>query len=286
MFPGKIDLRNLQALHFLYLTQSVTKTAALIDRTQPAVSQQIRKLEREVDFAIIEHSKGKLTFTPKGAALARRVAHVINGFELLFTDAQESGGSEIKIGVTEDIFLGMLDGLADLVNAADIRLQVDCSGNLRQQFHHGELDIALLKDDQPIPSAAASWRLPLRWARLAPMPEPQQRVDLILLSSQCTYHAIARRTLASCDVPHRVRAICHSWTCISQALLHGGVTVVADTKSAEIAAPETPTGLPELPWATLNLLLSERLKTECGDWHDMTMHRLDETFSRTYERLL
>ena len=71
-----MDVRRLDLLRELAERGSVTAVAAATHRTPSAVSQQLKKLEREVGVPLTERSGRGLSLTSAGVALARSAGDV------------------------------------------------------------------------------------------------------------------------------------------------------------------------------------------------------------------
>ncbi len=71
-----VDLPFLATFAAVYETSNVTKAAALLHRTQPTVSYQLRKLEEALGHALFVRAAAKVTPTP----MADRLYRLVGGF--------------------------------------------------------------------------------------------------------------------------------------------------------------------------------------------------------------
>ncbi len=74
--PMDLDVDLLRAFVTVVETRSFTRAAALLNRTQPAISLQIRRLETQLGSPLIDRTGRSVALTTEGAALlpqARRL---------------------------------------------------------------------------------------------------------------------------------------------------------------------------------------------------------------------
>jgi DNA-binding transcriptional LysR family regulator len=85
-----------EALHF-------SRAAEQLHVAQPAVSEQIRKLEAELDVRLLNRTKGTVSLTDAGAALlteARRLLQQVEFARLAIGNARDRTASRLRIGYT------------------------------------------------------------------------------------------------------------------------------------------------------------------------------------------
>ncbi len=87
MEENAVILRQLQTFVRVYETGSMVQSAKQLFISQPAVSQQIKKLENDLDAELFEHRKGRLTPTEYGRAFypydKRALSELETGQEVL-----------------------------------------------------------------------------------------------------------------------------------------------------------------------------------------------------------
>jgi DNA-binding transcriptional LysR family regulator len=108
-----IQLRHLAALQAVVEESSFNQAASRLGYTQPAVSQQIRALERIVGQRLLNRQVGsnKVTLTPAGERLLGYAGHILE--ELLEAEADlssfgDGGGDRLAVGVYESIGVKVL----------------------------------------------------------------------------------------------------------------------------------------------------------------------------------
>ncbi|MDR5804776.1 LysR substrate-binding domain-containing protein [Caballeronia sp. LZ001] len=97
-----MDLRQLRYFVRVVEMGNVTRASESLHVAQPAVSQQIRNLERELDFQLLERSQQGVTPTAAGKSLYRHALELIRladrTRELLLQDAEMPQG-KISVGL-------------------------------------------------------------------------------------------------------------------------------------------------------------------------------------------
>ncbi|MFT5259382.1 MAG: DNA-binding transcriptional LysR family regulator [Saprospiraceae bacterium] len=76
-----IKFRQIQALHAVIETGTVTKAADKLGISQPGVSNLIASLEHHIGFKLFQRISGRLTPTPEANRLFNSVEGIIEGFE-------------------------------------------------------------------------------------------------------------------------------------------------------------------------------------------------------------
>jgi len=195
----EIDL--LRAFVTVFETGSFTQAAALLSRTQPAVSLQIRRLEDQLRTPLFDRLK-TLTLTTEGAALlpqARKLLQLHDEIAAGLGEGDMEG--EVRFGAPEDIATAHLPGILGAFARSHprIRLAVTCdyTANLLDQMSRGLLDLALIKREPMGPDLGVSvWREPLVWVALDPAKAATRPLPLIVAPAPDIYR---KRSLTALD---------------------------------------------------------------------------------------
>jgi DNA-binding transcriptional LysR family regulator len=70
----------LRGFYYVAKTKSVSLAAAEMGRNQPAISHQVKSLEKELGVTLFDRSKGSMELTPEGISL---MGKTISVFELV-----------------------------------------------------------------------------------------------------------------------------------------------------------------------------------------------------------
>lgn len=167
-----LDIDLLRAFVTVVETGSFTRTAALLGRTQPAVSLQIRRLEDQLRSPLFDRGGKGVGLTTEGAGLlpqARRLLRLNDEIVSSLGDGDLEG--EVRFGAPEDIATMHLPGILGAFARSHprIKLSVTCdyTANLLDQMSRGLLDLALIKREPVGPELGVRvWSEPLVWVAL------------------------------------------------------------------------------------------------------------------------
>lgn len=167
-----LDVDLLRAFVAVVETSSFTRAAALLGRTQPAVSLQIRRLEDQLRSPVFDRGGKGISLTTEGAGLlpqARRLLRLND--EIVSTLGEGDLAGEVRFGAPEDIATTHLSGILGAFARSHprIKLAVTCdyTANLLDQMSRGLLDLALIKREPVGPELGVRvWSEPLVWVAL------------------------------------------------------------------------------------------------------------------------
>jgi len=160
-----MDLRQLRYLVALADERSFTRAAAKVLVAQPALSQQIAKLEAEVGLPLVDRTTRRVALTEAGDRLvghARRVLKQVDVAREELADLAGVRGGRLTIGTTQTV--GSLDLSALLGEfhrrhaGVDLSLREDLSVNLARSLHADELDLAFITLPEGPPVAGLELR--------------------------------------------------------------------------------------------------------------------------------
>lgn len=106
----------LQLKYFLEVAQTehMTRSARKLHIAQPALSQSIRRLEREIGAKLFERSGRNIRLTPAGAYMRDRVSPALAGLETLAEDVRAFAAEQqrvVRVGIFSASAL-VVDGIA------------------------------------------------------------------------------------------------------------------------------------------------------------------------------
>jgi len=167
-----LDIDLLRAFVSVVETGSFTRAAALLGRSQPAVSLQIRRLEDQLRSPLLDRGGNGVGLTTEGAALlpqARRLLRLND--EIISTLGEGDLEGEVRFGAPEDVATMHLPAILGAFARSHprIKLSVTCdyTANLLDQMSRGMLDLALIKREPVGPELGVRvWQEPLVWVAL------------------------------------------------------------------------------------------------------------------------
>jgi DNA-binding transcriptional LysR family regulator len=265
-----VDLDTGLLRNFLVCTRlgSISRAAGALGRTQPALSQQLRRLEDLVGDVLLERNSGGVTLTAAGAALlpyAERIL-ALSGEALAGVPRSKLSG-RCSVGVLEDFTGTALPSVfADFARMhpdTTLELLSLVSVDTQDALDTGRIQLALCD--------AAFLRRPIRWSR--PMPllwataeEFDTALDplpLVVFSEPCSWRSLMQAALSSAGRRSRIAFESGSLTAVQAAVRAGlGVTALLPTSMAGLVSSPVSNILPFLP--NIEIGLSRRPESE-GD---------------------
>ncbi|ARN23456.1 LysR family transcriptional regulator [Piscinibacter gummiphilus] len=193
---------------------SVTAAAREVHRTQSAVSTHLRQLESSLGVALATRSTRALALTPEGERFlphAKQLLALQDAARAAVTGAAPP--RPWRIGISEYFLPAHLSGLMDLLHEhtqpARIELLWSSSQSLRALWAAGEMDLAVITSNEPLPGARLLRREPLSWVAAPRFTVPRDdAVPLVLLGPGCPVREIALQSLQRNGRPHHVQLSC------------------------------------------------------------------------------
>ena len=247
---------------------SFTRGAAALNRTQSAVSMQIRRLEEAVGAAVLDRSRRGLGLTPAGEVLlgyARRILAVSAEAVGRLRDLQVEG--VVRLGVMEDYGTRLVPPLLAGFAAAHPRIQVEMVTGLTGPMlpRLGErFDLVVAMHPAGDGGGAFLRRERAVWAAGRDVaPEGRAPLPLALYPQGCLFRAWAMGALDQAGCPWRLAFVSQSLAAVTAIAAQGlAVTVVkAGLLPPELRLLGERDGLPPLPEADIRLHRAPGLAT-------------------------
>ncbi|MFM9841838.1 MAG: LysR substrate-binding domain-containing protein [Dongiaceae bacterium] len=236
---------------------TVTRAAAALGRSQPAVTLQMQRLEELLDHRLLAWDGRRTRPTPTGERLLRFAREILRlNDEAVDSLAQSTISGHVKIGTPNDFattFLPRVLGrFAD--RHADVSLEVVCelSRQLIDMLHAqpNNLDIVLaMQAERPAASVQNLWKEELTWVGSTGHALSSRRpLPLVAYPEGCIYRDRMEEALHARKIPWRITYTSPSLSGIRAAVDAGlGVTVLAkSTVPPDLSILRTETGLPPL----------------------------------------
>lgn len=191
-----LDTITLQCFLAVAETQSFTKAASRVGRTQSAISQQIAKLESLIEKQLIIRGR-ELSLTPDGEIFlgyAKRIYELHRESLDRFKTPELQG--ELRFGLPEDFASIMLSDIlvefSRLHPRIMLNVECDLTLNLIERFHQDEFDLILIKSNEKnqIDLGVNVWNEPVEWVgkkELLPALSEKAIIPLILSPTPCVY---------------------------------------------------------------------------------------------------
>ena len=149
-----MDLQNLKTFCTVISEGSMTVAASKLSITQPAVSQQIRQLEKEFEVKLLTRDSRKIYPTVQGQLLYESSNRILN----LIQDTKNSiqavsldlSGAKISVSTLNSIGLHLISpviaSILRLNNEMQLHLSYGSFENIIRRMQHNEVDIVILPD--------------------------------------------------------------------------------------------------------------------------------------------
>jgi LysR family hydrogen peroxide-inducible transcriptional activator len=241
-----ITLRQLRYLSSLARHRHFGRAAADCAVSQPALSMQVRELEREIGAELVERRPGDIALTDTGAEVAQRAEQILTATRDLIDFARHRDvlSGQLKLGIIPTLAPYILPRVLPHLQAKYPQLRLEVretqTKTLLDELGRGELDIVMLAlpadgadietvrlfEDSFLLAVPASDKLPAR-SRVSIEDVDQRR--LILLEEG---HCLRDQALAFCASPRRDAAAslgATSLATVMQMVANGyGVTLLPE----------------------------------------------------------
>lgn len=244
---------------------NMTQASRVLNLTQGAVSQHIKRLELQLGSALFRRERPGLSLTEAGDRLFGKARRLLAINDELWTDmTSRPFGGRVSFGVPVDLLAGRLPSILRLFAEAhpdvEIDLICDSSPDLRAKFDSGSLDITLLEEPTERATGTMLYRDRLVWTGAkggtAPYGDP---LPLSLISRSCIFR------------PRVIRALDHAgrnWKTVYEsdsleatvAMIRMDLAVGTFLTSAmpdHLEPVDGSAGLPELPAFDVSLLIRD-----------------------------
>ena len=145
-----MNLNHLTVFHAVAQTGSMTLGAERLDISQPAVSKQVRELERALGVHLLDRVGRRVRLSRAGevlAAYARRLFALAHEAEEAMTDVRAAGRGRLAIGASTTIGTYLLPGvLAEFWRRhprVELLVQIENTEQVHRRLAGHELDLGL-----------------------------------------------------------------------------------------------------------------------------------------------
>lgn len=272
-FGTDLDIDLLRAFVLVQQTGGFSQAAERLNRTQPAISQQIKRLESRVGSRVFERLRnGKVNLTATGVALSS-YAHQILAVhdEALSRLTAPSIRSRVRIGILEELGHSrlpvVLRSFVSVFPSASPQVQVSLSNQLVNDLMLGRLDMAVVAGEPGFLQGVTLWSEPLVWVGSSVVPiSLKPPLPLVLLPDPCFYRRMAEQTLARHRLKWTQAGLSSTIAGVRATVIAGlGITVLGQsevTEGLEIIGSEF--DLPQLPPVTIMIYYRDRALDEAA----------------------
>lgn len=272
--PTGLDTDLLRSFVLIAEGRSFTHAAAVVGRTQSAVSMQMKRLEDLLGKPLFRKAGRRTELTEHGQFLlarARGVVGMTDEIVAAFRAPRLTG--RVRIGAPDDYATRYLPDIMARFAAThpDVEVLVVCepSENLAEHLEAGRLDLSLVSVGCAPPRSEVVWQGPLLWVGSRDHPDVHKRdpLPLALGHGACTWRRSAERALDDAGRRYRVAYMSNSQTGQHAAVL-AGLAISVNTPCTlppglRVLGPAE--GLPPLPGFSIALAVSPAARQPLAD---------------------
>jgi DNA-binding transcriptional LysR family regulator len=286
-----LDPDLLRAFVLIAEGHSFTSAAAVVGRTQSAVSMQIKRLEEVLGQSLFARGKGGgVEITAHGQFLLLRARQILELHDdVVSTFRAPAIAGTVRLGTPDDYALSYLPPILKRFAESHPAVEVDVicapSSQLVEQLKAGDLDLGLISDGHEPRGwpTLPLWRGPLQWiTSTRHAPQRLNPLPLALAHGDCQWRHAATDALDRIRRPYRV-----AYTSATQVGTHAPVLAgLAITVSALSWLPEglralpPDDSLPALPSFGIRLMVGNPGQTVT----DALAAHIEESFRRDMGR--
>ncbi len=248
-----------------------TRAAEAVNRTQSAISMQMKRLEEDVlQRSLFERDGRQVKLTPEGQVLlgyARRILK-LHG-EVLTTLREPHMVGSVRIGTPDDYVMRFLPGILSRFAQSYplVQVEVHCEPSFLL-LQRRDLDLSIVTREPGTEIGQLLRRERFVWAEAPGFNTHEQRpMPLAMFNTDCLCRAWACNALDGLDLAYRVAYTSPSLSALL-AVVGAGLAVSAQLQSVvppELRLLGKAEGMPELPLASIMLLRSERNRSQASE---------------------
>ena len=259
-----IDAELLRSFVAIADNGGFTRAAEAVNRTQSAVSMQMKRLEEDVmQRALFERDGRQVRLTAEGQILlgyARRILK-LHG-EVLTTLRQPHMVGSVRIGTPDDYVMRFLPGILSRFAQSYPMVQVDvhCEPSA-QLLQRQDLDLTIVTCEPGTEMGQVLRQERVVWAEAPGFNLHEQRpIPLAVFNTHCFCRAWVCNAMDAMEIDYRIAYTSPSLSAI-MAIVGAGLAVTAQLQSlipAELRILGEADNLPALPQSSIVLLRNQR----------------------------
>jgi DNA-binding transcriptional LysR family regulator len=254
-------------------TGNYTDTAAIIHRTQSAVTMQIKRLEELVGCSLFQRNGRKMTLTTEGQSLlsyARRIIHINDEAVSAIRRPELSG--RVRLGAPDDYAERLLPLLLSRFAKTHplVQVEVSCRSDksMLQLLDSGNLDLLVHSTSEMPKRGEIICRDQLVWATSSKhLAHEQNPLPLAVYDCDCIYRDWAIKSLEGVNRNYRIAYSSPSTTGILAAVKSGLAITVAGRGAlpVDFKVLGKDDNFPELPSIVLTLIRSNNQPSQAAE---------------------
>ncbi|WP_228461368.1 LysR family transcriptional regulator [Gordonia spumicola] len=185
------DIVPLRSLAAVAATGGVSRAAQSLALTQSAVSQHLRRLEREAGTALVRKEGRGIAFTAAGEELLSHARAILAAHDAAVSRFTAEVSDTIVIGAAQNsaavVLPLIMSSLREGFPGAEVRFHLDRNATVRSMLDSGRVDVAVTTRVAPeMTPRADGFRLRWLWSAHCPQPSADEPVPIVAFSAPCT----------------------------------------------------------------------------------------------------
>jgi DNA-binding transcriptional LysR family regulator len=254
----ELEIALLRSFVTVVRSGSISRAATALGHTQPALSQQMRKLESAVGRPLLHRSTSGVSPTRAGEELLPLAERILALSAQALTESGRALSGHCGVGLLEDLAASQLpQALADLARlhpGATLEVLSLSNAAMREAYDAGRVQLVL--DEVLYVPAPPRWtvRRPLVWAVGQGVDMAADPLPVVLFSNTCTFRTSLLEALGRAGRRWRVAFESNSLAGVLAALRTGlGVAALMPGNLEPAMACHDADALPTLPDVELGL---------------------------------
>jgi DNA-binding transcriptional LysR family regulator len=258
-----VDIDWLRTFLTVLETQSFTRTAEILLRTQPAISQQIKRLEETVGTPLVSRHRNQVLPTATGLVVKSYAEDIIGLNDRMVADLLEGAPPVLRIGLPDDyaaIFLPeILRSAAQRLPQTEISCHSGYSTALAKRVAQGELDLAIMTAESDGESLHVISE-PLVWVANPDFTLSQRPLPVAVYHDHCSVRRSGLAALRRDEIHHRISHSSNANSMLVTAVRGGhalGVMPACTARHEGLTIVTSP-DLPQLPAIDIALKIRDQ----------------------------
>jgi DNA-binding transcriptional LysR family regulator len=250
-----IDLDPACLRAFLAVTESggFTRAGLKLNRTQSAISMQIRRLEEALGTKLFAERK-KATLTAAGERILKHARQIVALNDEMVGRAKGADVSgRVRIGTPDDYVAYFLPPVLRRLSVSHPQVEIEVRCNMSQdltaQVDSGVLDLAIITRAVGVADGTLIRREPQIWAAYDETLASRRPLPLALFSPGCRFREATLTSLEAAGIPYRIAYESPSVATIG-AVVNEGLAITAMARISLMPGMKVLdeySGLPALP---------------------------------------
>ncbi|WP_414147697.1 LysR family transcriptional regulator [Erwinia sp. BNK-24-b] len=256
-----LDVQSLRSFIKVAEVKNFTRAAELINLTQPAISQQIRRLEELLDTPLFARQNKQVLLTPAGEQLLKHAREIVESNDRIAELFHSKNKKEVvTLGMPEHfcemILPQIIASMAARLPAVQIVVKVARSALLSDAVNEGKIDIGLVIDEAEKMQENVWHNLAIKWCVSEEIDiSDKNEVPLALFKAPCGFRNLAIKSLEDQGISWRCAYESEDLISLRSAVKAGiGVTVLPWlAEQPGLKSFETFSHFPQLPHFAVGL---------------------------------